>query len=246
MPDFIKASSDLLELISEVDCSVSPDFQPTIEWKLKRLSYSSPAEMVAEAVVKEDRPDNRSQVIDSTLNGIDILRKTNDRPRGFNDKALEKARELSKMMSNGVDRIEVLSDDSLVELTLNMIDNVTTILKPGREIFGAIEGHLETLNSHDGFKFVIYEPVLLRRIRCELLNKNDLHLKKRVYELYEHSVLVTGLLATNIRGEVQSAKIDNIHDRDRKQMLKDASYVTGIYDIGGDIDPVEYVRSLRE
>ena len=114
------------------------------------------------------------------------------------------------------------------------------------EIFGSVTGHLETLNSHDGFKFVVYEPVLSRRIRGELLNKDEVSLKKRVYELYEHNVLMTGVLTTNIRGEVQSVKITDIRDQDRPRVLRSASEVTGIYNVRDDVDPIEYVRSLRE
>ncbi len=174
------------------------------------------------------------------------MKTTDKRPHGFSDRALEKAKDLTAIMSDGLQKIEVISNGNPVEFALSIIDNIIIILRPGREIFGSVEGHLETLNSHEGFKFVIYEPVLLRRIRCELLNKDDMPLKRRVYELYEHNVLVTGLLTTNIRGEVQSAKIDNVLDRDRKQVLKNASEVTGIYNITRDIDPIDYVRSLRK
>ena len=246
LQEFLKAGNDLMELLVEVDTSTSSNYQPTTDWKLRKLSYSSPVELLVEGVVKEDQADNRANIIETVRTGIKLLKTTNERPRGFTDKALEKARELSKMMSDGVEKLEVFSNDTFELLSLGIIDNVTVILRPGREIFGSIEGHLETLNSHDGFKFAIYEPILLRRIRCELLNKNDSLLKKRVYELYEHNVLVTGLLTTNIRGEAQFAKVTDIMGKNQKQRLKDASEIVGIYDVKGDIDPVEYVRSLRE
>ena len=245
VPDFLKAGDDLLELVNEVDISLSPNFKPTTRWKLKKLSYSSPALLEAEGLVLEDQPDNRRIIVETVSSGIDTLRTTNERPRGFSDKALDKARELSSITANGLQKIEVITEDIIVEFTLDIMDNVSAILRPGREILGSVEGHLETMNSHDGFKFAIFEPVLLRRIRCELLDKKDAKLKKRVYELYEHNVSVSGLLTTNIRGEVQSAKIQDIIDRDRKPVIKDASEVTGIYDIATDIDPVDYVRSLR-
>jgi hypothetical protein len=246
LPDFLKAGNDLAELLTEVDLSISPNHIPTVDWRLKKLSYSSPAIMLAEPVVKEEQPDNRITIIDTVLVGIQSLKATSDRPRGFSDKALEKARELAIITSNGIERIDIISDDTELEFTWNIADNITTILKPGREIFGSIEGRLETLNSHGGFKFAIFEPILVRRIRCELMNKDDVGLKKRVIALYEHNVLVTGLLSTNIRGEVQSAKVDNILDRELVQIFKDASEVTAIYDLTGGVDPVEHIRRIRD
>ena len=246
LTDFLKAGNHLAELLAEVDLSISPNHAPTVDWRLKRLSYSSPAIMLAEPVVKEEQPDNRITIIDTVLAGIQSLKATSDRPRAFSDKALEEARELAIITSNGIERIDIITDDSELEYTFSIADNITTILKPGREIFGSIEGRLETLNSHGGFKFAIFEPILIRRIRCELMNKDDLELKKKVVALYEHNVLVTGLLSTNIRGEVQSAKIDNIIDREAVQVFKDASEITAIYDLTSGIDPAEHIRRIRD
>ena len=245
LPEFLKAGNDLMELINEIDTSTSPNYILTTDWKLKTLSYSSPATITVEGVVKENQPDNRINTIDTIMSGVYNLRVSDDRPRYFNDKAIEKAKELSKMMSNGVKSIELISEDTTVELTLDIMEHATTILKPGREIFGSVEGNLETLNSHNGFKFVIYESILHRRIGCELLNKENLQLKNKVYKLFECNVVVTGLLTTNIKGEVQSAKISDISEKQQKRVLKNASDVTGIYDVSGDIDPIDYVRSLR-
>jgi hypothetical protein len=245
LPEFLKAANDLMELITEIDTSTSPNYILTTDWKLKSLSYSSPATLTVEGIVKENQPDNRINTIDTILSGFNNLKVSDDRPHYFNDKALDKARELSKMMSNGMQSVEIISDTDSVLLTLNIIDHATTILKPGREIFGSVEGHIETLNSHNGFKFVIYESILHRRIGCELLHKDNLQLKNRVYQLFEHNVMAMGLLTTNIKGEVQSAKVDDIIDKQQKQVLKNASEVTGIYDISSDIDPIDYVRSLR-
>ena len=246
LDDFIKASSDLLELISEIDISVSPTFKPTVDWKLTKLSYSSPATLEAEPVVKEDQPDNRSIIIDTMIDGMESLKKTSRRPNGFSDKALETARNLAKVTQNGLEEIEIYSDEATVIYTFSAIENINTILKPVREVLGTIEGRIERLNSHLDFVFHVYEPILQRRIKCELLNPKDLNLKNAVISYYEQNVMLTGLLFTNINGEVNSAKITDIKRKTVAPLIKDASEVTGIWDFTDGIDPVLFVKRGRD
>ncbi len=246
LPDLVQAISDWLELIIEVDVSLSPDFKPTIDWRLKALSYSSPVQIVAESVTKEDRPDNRVYVIDTIFSGTESLAISNKRPTGFSDKALEKARDLAKSRLNGIDKIEIILDEMEFDYVSNIAENVNVILKPGRVIYGSVEGQLERMNSHGDFNFHIFEPILIRRVKCELANPKDTILKEKVISLYEHDVIVSGLLNTNINGEVTSAKIEYIEGRKVAPLLKDASEVTGIWDFLGGGDPTEHIRRLRE
>ena len=246
LPDVIGAGSDLLELLSEVDSSMSPSYRPNVDWRLVKLSYSSPAEILAEPVVREDQPDNRAGIVDTVILGLEGLKSGADRPRWFSDKALGNAHSLVSRLSNGVDSMELFTYGVSVKCTVDISANINTILKPGREIYGSIEGRLETLNSHGEFKFAIFEPILARRIRCDLMDEKDIRLKGKVVGLYEHNVLVSGLLRTNIKGEVHSAKVDGIVGRDRVQVFKDAVEVTGIYDLTGGLDPAEHIRRMRD
>lgn len=246
LPDFFQAINDWLELLIEVDVSLSQDFKPTVDWRLKTLSYSSPVKIVAEPFIKEDRPDNRAFVIDTILSGVQSLATSNKRPTGFSDKALEKARNLSKSKSNGIDKIEIIVDEVDFDFISNIAENVNVILKPGRVIYGSVEGRLERMNSHGDFSFHIFEPILIRRVKCELVNPKDTILKEKVIGLYENDVIVSGMLSTNINGEVISVEIENIAGRKAAPLLKDASEVTGIWDFLGGVDPVEHIRGLRE
>lgn len=246
LPDLVQTISDWLDLLVEVDTSLSPNFKPTVDWQLKSLSYSSPVQVVVEPVVKEDSPDNRVYVIDTILSGAESLAISNKRPTGFSDKALEKARDLAKSRFNGIDKIEIIADEVDFDYISAIAENVNVILKPGRVIFGSVEGLLERMNSHGDFNFHIFEPILIRRVKCELANSKDTILKEKVISLYESNVIVSGMLSTNINGEVTSAKIENIEGKRVAPLLKDASEVTGIWDLLGGVDPVEHIRRLRE
>ena len=246
LQDFLKAGTELLALLSELDKSLSSDFKPTVDWKITKLSYASPATLETEPVTKDDQPDNRKRIIDTAISGISKLRVSKERPNGFNDNALENARTIAKLTENGVEEIEIISGDIFVSYSNQILENIDTILKPGKQIFGSLDGKLERMNSHGDFLFYIYEPILDRRIKCELMNPKDTILKTKVIKLYESSVIVSGLLFTNINGEVSSAKIADISEQETVPLIKNASEVTGIWDFTGGIDPVEHIRRMRE
>ena len=115
---------------------------------------------------------------------------------------------------------------------------------------GSLEGFLESLNSHGGFVFGLYEPVLASRIECHLnpdLNAEQTsELKKQVYGLYEKRVRISGTLRTNRKGEVWSARILRIEELRSESKFKDANAVSGIFDITGGLDASEYVGRMRD
>jgi hypothetical protein len=245
IPDFIQACNNFCDLLVEVDTSLSEDFRPTIDWKLKTLSYSSPAQLLAESIVKKDRPDNRVHVIDTVISGTNSLKTCSKRPIGFSDNALGTARDLAKIGMNGIAQIDIITDETGFSYTSEIIGNVDLILRPGKEIYGSVEGRLERMNSHGDFNFHIFEPILIRRIRCELNNPKDMALKTQIISLYEQNVFVSGLLTTNVNGEIISVKVERIERKQIVPLIKDASEVTGIWDFLGDVDPVEHIRRIR-
>ncbi len=245
-PDFLKACNGLLELLAEVDKAISATHKPTVEWHLKTLSYASPALVEVEGETKEDQPDNRAAIVDMTVRGVDSLRKTSARPLWYSDRALEVAKEMTELIQNGVKSLEVVTDGFGVEYQASILDNVKIIVTPGKQMYGSIEGRIERMNSHEEFSFYLYEPILSRRIRCELMDAKDLKLKARVISLYESAVMVSGLLSTNINGETTSAKISSIEPKEVVALLKDASEVTGIWDFTGGESPTDYIRRMRD
>ena len=246
LTDFLKAGNDLLDFLTEIDITMSPSYKSTVDWRLRRLSYSSPALLEVEGDTKEDQPDNRASIIETALQGVESLKKSSERPRGFNDKALEIGRDFARLIQNGVKSLEIISEDSTVQYTVSILSNVDIILTPGKQVYGSIEGRIERMNSHGEFNFYLYEPILIRRIRCELMDSKDMALKKKIISLYEKAVAISGLLDTNINGEVTSAKVRDIDPKEVVPLLKDASEVTGIWDLTGGTSPVEYVKEMRD
>ena len=168
VPDFLDVANNFLRLVSEVDAALSGQFVRTADWALRDLSYASPAVLSMEPIVRERQDDNRQAIIDATMQGMAVLKETDNRPRYFSDQALTSARRIALALGEKIDRVEIFSEETLVDCTETIAINVRAILRPGRELLGSIEGRLEAMNSHEGFKFAVYEPILASRIECEL------------------------------------------------------------------------------
>ena len=246
VPDFLNAANNFLRLVTEVDIATSSHSSRTADWVLRELSYSSPAQLVMEPVAIEGQDDNRALVIDTTIRGIDALKMSDSRPRHFSDQALKSASSLVTLQGERIDRIELFSNEASIECDESIAANIRTILRPGREVLGSVTGMLEAMNSHSAFQFAIYEPVLGIRIVCRVAPDAPENLHEKIVGLYEHRVRVSGLLRTNVKGEVRSARVDSIEELPSVQRFTKASEIAGLYDITAGQDAEEYIRNMRD
>ena len=244
--DLLDAFNNLLRLLSEIDIGLSPQLTRTVDWSVHRIQRSSPAVLELEPIVREDQLDNRDAVIHVAMSGITALNEKDERPNYFSDQALDSARRLVSVLGPRVHRIDVFTPDESIVCTEAISANVREILHPWREMVGSVEGVLEAMNSHSGFKFSLYEPVLATRIACELDRDALPNLKGDVVSLYEQKVRVSGTLKTNRRGEVRSATIQAISPLRSEPRFRSVEDIAGIYDITGGLDAEEYVRRMRD
>ena len=244
--DFLDVANNFLDLVNEVDSAVSGQFVRTADWAFRELSYASPAVLSMEPIVREGQDDNRQAIVDAAVQGIDNLKTTDNRPRYFSDQALTSARRIVSTLGDRVDRVEIFSDRTTVGCTEAIAAHVRAIFRPGRELLGSIEGRLEAMNSHEGFKFAVYEPVLASRIEGELASDTPAETRDAVIDLYETRVRVTGTLRTNAKGEVKHASVNSIEGLRTEARFRDASEVSGLYDITDGQTAAEYIRGMRD
>ncbi len=248
--DFLNPANNLLRLLSEVDIALSPSLVRTSDWSIRELSRSSPAILALEPIVREGHLDNRHAIVDTVMEGISALKEKDIRPRYFSDEALESARSLVSVLGERVYQIEVFTLDVNVVCTEAIATNVREILHPGREMVGSMDGFLESMNSHRGFIFGLYEPVLASRIECELDPSLDVHvasqLKTQVYTLYEKKVRISGILRTNRKGDVRSAKVASVEELRVEPKFRDVKAISGIFDITGGLEASEYIGRMRD
>lgn len=248
--DFLSPANNLIRLLSEVDIALSPSLTRSAEWSIRVLSRSSPAVLVLEPIMREGHLDNRRAVVNTVMEGILALKDRDMRPRYFSDQALASTRELVSVLGERVHRIEVFTEDFRIVCTEMIAANIREILHPGREMMGSIDGFLESMISHGGFAFGLYEPVLASRIECQLDSNLDAEtasrLKNQVYTLYEKRVRLSGTLRTNRKGEVRSARVIGVSELIAEARFKDVKGISGIFDITGGLDASEYVARMRD
>lgn len=244
--EFLDVANNLLRLAAEVDIALSGQFTRTVDWALRRMSYASPALFELEPLLREGQPDNRVAIVDAIISGIQNLQTVADRPRYFSDQALKSAVGLVAVLGERVDRVQIFSNGSVVDCTEAISTHTRTILRPGREMLGSIDGVLQALNSHGYFQFALFEPVFGRRIEGRLDDNAPASLKSEIVELFDRRVRLSGVLRTNVRGETISVRAQSIIILRSTVKLQSAETLAGIFDITGGLSAEDYIRSLRD
>ena len=195
--EFGEALREFVALLRDVDLELSPGTQPSLKWRLTRLSYNSPlvAEMVAEPV--EDAPDIGPRVVEAVVRGIDRVDKSAERPEEFSDDALERLQRLAAFASNGLGPLRVVAPSIKLasSVTKSTDANLDVVLAQGY-FLGSIEGILQGLNVHGAAYFTVYDDVTGRGVRC-FFPKNQL---AGVLAAVETKVLVHGQLRRDALG----------------------------------------------
>lgn len=244
--DFLEAANNLLRLATEVDLAFSQAAR-TVDWALKRLSYASPAVLEFEPITRDGQPDNRMDIADAVIAGIESLKVTPERPRYFTDQALTSARALVGILGQRITRIIIFSSDvRVVECEETIAKNVRTILRPGREMLGSVDGYLQAMDSHAGFRFALFEPVFSRRIEGRLDENAPDNLKDEIVRLFERRVRISGILRTNVRGEATGVKAQAIIPLRTAASFRSSDEVAALFDITDGMSAEDYVRSLRD
>jgi hypothetical protein len=245
-PDFLATANQLLRLLTEVDIALSEYSRTTVDWAIQRLERSSPAELVLEPVVKGDDVDNRLDVIETALSGLASLSESDSRPRYFSDTALTSARGLVASLGERIQTVEVFSNGTRIECNESIAANVREILRPGREMMGSIDGYLQRMDSHAGFKFALWEPTMGTRIEGDLHPDASPELKGEIVRSYEGRVRIEGILRTNRKGEVRNVRALSLLRLRESARFQSAQEISGIYDITGGLEAEEYIRRLRD
>lgn len=111
-----------------------------------------------------------SKVLEAIPAGIDNLEKgIAELPSLFNDAAIKAMRRLAAVHDldgNGLTSVRIVGLRSSSVVTHKVARTVNEIIGTSYESYGSIEGELEALWAHDGFKFSVFDQLFARRIDC--------------------------------------------------------------------------------
>ena len=163
----------------------------------------------------------------SLLEGMDSLEKEAKAPRYFTEKALESARDLSRIAFGKKDQgvpVRVLSRSFVHVVTRNVYNHVSELLDWKYEDLGTIEGTLEVVSAHNGYEIRIYEPVWLQPVRCSFAED----LLEDALKCFKKRVEVHGLIRYTKDGMPVSAKVVKIAPMPDPSQLPSWREVKGI------------------
>jgi hypothetical protein len=164
---FKQAVTAFLDLIESVSREATGTGQK-IKWDVSVKSGSAfvqatPKRSIEtrEAIIK---------VFEAIPEGINSLdRGIAELPRLFNDTAMKAMRRLAavhELDGNGLTSVRILEMQSSNLVTHRVVKTVNAIIGASYESYGSIEGKLEALWAHEGFKFSVFDQLFARRIDC--------------------------------------------------------------------------------
>jgi len=180
---FTKSISNFVDLISDVDCTISHQARGSIRWELLTLKKSSPA-VVEFAPVSKSKTEDRSAAVQlSILNGLEMLAERPEQPEHYSYSALEKARSIAEQAKK-LRGVIIYSEGHESFIDERVFNNVGYLIESGTVSLGSIRGSLEAITVHDGHEFRIWPPETKQAVTCRfrksLLPNVVKHLKREV------------------------------------------------------------------
>ncbi len=281
---FIDIIRDSLQILRELDTSISNQPEATLKWDITAASLNSPL-LFTVAAHPQNGIDIGNKVIQSYVAGLEQIEKgAKAIPKYFNNTALCKAKQMVSVLSQGIREIVFSTPDGLtVAPTPRTAENVDNLLlgslepitfdldddedveviddtekagqlvefeghvihpriHPRKEEKAVVVGKLEGINVHgDKSTFIIYDPLTNTKINCTFPDE-DLEKAK---EALPYRVSVAGTATYNAKGQVTSIKVDSFRKLRQRKDLPQARDLERI-DFTGGLDPVEYIRRLRD
>ena len=155
---------------------------------------------------------NVNPVALSTIeNGLKQLEAGIDMPTGFNDSMIHNLRtlcDIAKDTKSSKTNVKIWLNKKPNDITMKVKSNIAIALAGEFEEYGAIEGTLEILDSHNEYQFAIYEPLYLKRITC---SANDDNVLTDAYKMYEQRVEAEGMIKYTAHGIPYEIFVDKIN-----------------------------------
>jgi hypothetical protein len=156
-------------LIREVTSEVAQVPREAVQWIVQSVRSDSPITYTLRADADGiASPAVLRRAAHAIAHGVRELDAGESRPDGFNDEALERARDLGRALGERVRALRFSAGDGDVgRLTQRVTANVEAILeKDVFEALGTVEGRLEAVNVHQRRYFNVYEDLRQRKVEC--------------------------------------------------------------------------------
>ena len=167
-----------------------------------------------------------AQIINSVEAGLAAIERAEEEPVEFTERALMGARDLAKLAlaSDGGVTVKVWADKRAQALSAKSVAHVDDILGDAFEEHGAIVGKIQTVSERGGARFVVYDALTDRAIRC-ILPEDKLD---DAMGAFRHRCEIYGTIRYRKDGQPNQIKVEDIIIFPDDNDLPSAADVRGI------------------
>lgn len=181
--DFQKATDSFLSLVKEISKQDASNLDAS-DWAVKVYSGSAGIGVIGGMNIDADR------VRQDLIAGLKLLGK-GIRPLAFTDKAIEHAKSLALLFKKTViePNVRIWSKrDESFQMVRDIAKQADSLLAASYEEDGAVDGILERIDAHGKLKFVVYDVIDDRAVKCDV-SEQDV---KLALENFQQRVEVIG------------------------------------------------------
>jgi hypothetical protein len=228
---FDQLTHDISALVREVAGEVTGGGRDSVRWVIEDIRRKSPLrlELSPHAASEKVSPQLVQEVASAITQGIAVIEERPERPRYFNDAALDRAKDLASRLGEDVQAVRFRSRNGAasepVAVTKRLAVNVDEIIGPRLEQFGSVEGKLEGLIVHRRKVFYVWETLTNRRVECVFSDRIELD---EVLAAFGRRVSVRGLIRLRKTGEKLSIEASELYVFPPEEELPTIEDIEGI------------------
>jgi hypothetical protein len=223
---FKQAVTSFLDLIESVSREATGSGQK-IKWAVSVKAGSSIVEATPKRTI--ETREAISNVFAAIPEGISSLENgIVETPRLFNDAAIRAVKRLgavNELDGNGLTGVRIIGTHSSNPVTHRVTKTVNEIVGTSYESYGSIEGKLEALWAHEGFKFSVFDQLFARRVDCYVSDD----LVDDAIQNFRQRVRASGAVQYNKAGLPLNIRVKEIHALPSNHKLPRPSEMRGIF-----------------
>ena len=238
-------------LLADMDAAIAEDPRGAVRWRVEVLQKNSPPllGLRAEPIARRDRQskqlvrrDTSAKVEAALFSGVRTL-DAGERPQEVPDAAIDKIARLA-VQSKKLGDIHVYSDAGEADISQTTLSGINKVIGSATRSKGSILGKLDTIAVHFDNEIRVWDENSNRAVRC----RYPATMEDRVKELLRKRVLVTGLVAFNIRGQAVSVQVEDLVPYGDTDSLPTIEQLSGLFKKSKDEDFTlrEYLEHLRD
>ena len=221
---FVDAITHSLEILREIDSSVSMRWRGTLRWVIGILSRQSPAQVSLRPIPLPDTIDYGHEVISYYIQGMEQLKTGKKIPQHFSDSALGAAQKLARISRADIRSLKVKSNGNEVKISEHIAATINDLIGQTYVSIGSVEGVMEMVTIHEHTYFRVYDAIHGQGIPCYFTRD----LLPIVQKGLGQRVAVSGTVRADRRGKPESMRVADLRLFPSESELPKPSELRGV------------------